>query len=82
MSRLIGILALYVLMFPAWLGVGLFLLLAPVRFGNIFHDSFGLLPQMSRNDHGKKMILRLIGVAVLAFAIRFALGAFALIREG
>lgn len=82
MSRLLGVLALYALMFVAWIGVGLFLLLAPVRFGNIFHDSFGLLPQMSSSDHGKKTMLRLIGLALVAFAVRFALGAFALIRQG
>ena len=69
-------------MFLAWIGVGLFLLLAPVRFGKVFHDSFGLLPEMSRNDHGKKTILRLIGLAFVAFAVHFAQGVAALIRQG
>jgi len=81
-SRLIGILVLYVLMFLAWIGVGFFLLLAPVRFGKVLHDSFGLLPEVSQDNRGKKAILRLIGLALVAFAVRFALGALALIRQG
>jgi hypothetical protein len=82
MSRLLGIVLLYALMFLAWTGVGLFMLLAPVRFGNLIHDSFGLLPPVDSADRGKKLVLRLIGVALLAFATHFALAVAALVRQG
>jgi hypothetical protein len=47
-----------------------------------FHDSFGLLPQMSSSGHGKRAVLRFIGLTLVAFAVRFALAAFALFRLG
>jgi len=82
MSRLLGIVLLYALMLLAWTGVGLFMLLAPVRFGNLVHDSFGLLPRVASADRGKKLVLRFIGIALLAFAVHFALAVAALVRQG
>ena len=38
MSRLLGIVFIYAAMILAWTGVGLFMLVAPVRFGNLIHD--------------------------------------------
>jgi hypothetical protein len=46
MSRLLGIVAIYFVMFLGWAGAGAFLLFAPVRAGNLIHDSFGLFPEV------------------------------------
>jgi CheY-like chemotaxis protein len=72
MTRLLGIVAIYFVMFLAWKGARLFLLFAPQRAGNLIHESFGLYPQVRRTDHGRKVLLQLAGLALLAFAIRFA----------
>ena len=82
MSRVLAIAVLYALMLLAWFGVGLFILLAPARFGNLVHDSFGLCPQVASRDWGKKMVLRLVGLGLLSFAVHFALAVRALIRQG
>jgi hypothetical protein len=79
-SRLLGIVLVYSLMFLGWTGVGLFMLLAPARFGNLVHESFGFFPQVNEGDWGKKLILRLIGAGFLVFAMRFALGIVVLAR--
>jgi hypothetical protein len=82
MSRLLGIVVLYALMFAAWAGVGLFMVLAPVRFGNLVHDNFGLFPEVGGGDWGKKLVLRIIGFALLGFAVRFAFAVAALVQQG
>jgi hypothetical protein len=82
MSRLLGIAAVYLAMFFAWIAVGLFMLLAPERFGNLIHDSFGLYPEVSRKDWGRKLILRIIGIGLLGFAAHLAIRVATLIREG
>jgi hypothetical protein len=82
LSRLLGIIALYLLMFLGWAGVGLLLVCAPARVGNLIHNSFGLLPEVAQHHRGKKLVLRLIGVGLLAFAMRFAFGVLALLRQG
>jgi hypothetical protein len=70
MSRLLGIVFIYVAMVLAWSGVGLFMLIAPARFGSLVHDNFYLFPEVNPGDWGKKLFLRLLGVGLLAFAIR------------
>ena len=70
MSRLLGIVFIYAAMILAWTGVGLFMLIAPVRFGNLVHDSLQLFPAVNSGDWGKKLILRLLGIGLLAFAVR------------
>ena len=82
MTRLLGIAALYILMFLAWISVGLLMVIAPLRFGNLIHDSYGLYPQVHRNDWGKKLILRIVGIGLIGFAAHFALQAEALFRQG
>jgi len=82
MSRLLGVVLLYALMFLGWTGIGLFMLLAPMRFGNLVHDSFGLFPPVVSRDWRKKTVLRLGGVALLGFAAHFALAVVALIHQG
>ena len=72
MTRLLGIVGIYLLMFFAWIGAGAFLLFAPVRAGNLIHESFGLFPEVRPADRGKKAVLRLVGMALLAFAARLA----------
>ena len=73
MSRLLGVVFVYVTMILAWSGIGLFMLIAPARFGNLVHDSLLLFPEVKPGDWGKKLIVRLLGVGLLAFAIRFIL---------
>lgn len=70
MSRLLGIVFVYVAMILAWSGMGLFMLIAPARFGNLVHESLQLFPEVKQNDWGKRLFLRLVGVGLLAFAIR------------
>jgi hypothetical protein len=74
MSRLLGLVIVYAAMFLGWCGVGLFMVLAPVRFGNLVHDTLLLFPEVGAKDWGKKLLLRLVGAGLLVFAIRFALG--------
>ena len=80
MSRLLGIVLVYSLMFLGWTGVGLFMVLAPARFGNLVHESFGFFPHVEDGDWGKKLILRIVGAGLLGFAMRFALGIVVLAR--
>ncbi len=73
MSRLLGIVLIYAAMMAAWTGVGLFMLLAPARFGNLVHDNLNLFPEVQRRDWGKKLFVRLVGLGLLAFATRLAI---------
>ena len=82
MSRLLGIAAIYILMFLGWTVAGAFLLLAPMRAGNLIHESFGLFPEVARKDWGKKLFLRVMGAALLTFAGRFALAILPLTGSG
>jgi hypothetical protein len=81
-SRVIGIVAIYAVMFLAWTAVGLFMLFAPARFGNLVHDSYGLYPEIRPEDWGRKLILRLAGIGLLGFAVHFALRVAALFGNG
>jgi hypothetical protein len=81
-SRVIGIVAIYAVMFLAWTAVGLFMLFAPARFGNLVHDSYGLYPEIRPEDWGTKLILRLAGIGLLGFAVHFALRVAALLGSG
>ena len=60
-------------MMLGWIGVGLFMLFAPGRFGNLVHDSVMLFPEVKRGDWGKKLIVRVLGIGLLVFAGRFVL---------
>src|ERR1700689_33433 len=71
MNRLLGIAFLYLAMMLGWIGVGLFMLFAPGRVGNLIHDSLMLFPAVSSGDWGKKLFHRLVGLGLIAFAIRF-----------
>jgi hypothetical protein len=73
MSRLLGVVFVYVAMILAWSGVGLFMLIAPARFGNLVHESLQLFPEVNPGDWGKKLFLRLAGIGLLVFAIRLIL---------
>jgi hypothetical protein len=74
MIRAFGIVLVYFLMLGAWLAVGLFIVVAPARFGNLVNENFGLFPEVGANDWGKKLFLRLVGLGLLAFAARFVWG--------
>jgi hypothetical protein len=72
--RSFGIVLVYMVMLTAWVGVGVFILLAPRRFGNLVNESFGLFPAVGPGDWGKKLFLRLAALGLLAFAARFLWG--------
>ena len=74
MTRLLGPFLIYIVMFLAWICVGLFLLLAPSRFATFIHHNVGVLPELRKSDWGKKLFVRLIGAGLLAFAVHFAAG--------
>lgn len=78
MSRVLGIVAIYAVMVIACGGVGVFMLIAPARFGNLIYESFLLFPQVRPGDWGKKLFLRVVGAGLLAFAVRFVLRIFQL----
>jgi hypothetical protein len=65
---------MYGLMFLGWTAIGIFMLIAPARFGNAIHQSFGLFPAVEPRDTGKKLLVRIAGLALLGFAARFLLG--------
>jgi hypothetical protein len=73
LSRFIGVVFIYVAMVLACIFVGLFMLIAPRRFGNVIYESFQLFPEVHPGDWGKKLFLRLVGVGLLTFAARFIL---------
>ncbi|HUK14958.1 MAG TPA: hypothetical protein VLW65_01030, partial [Bryobacteraceae bacterium] len=64
----------YFAMLLAWVAAGLFVILAPRRFGNLISESFGLFPPVGLHDWGKKLFLRLVGLGLLVFAARFLWG--------
>jgi len=74
MIRAFGAVLVYFVMLGAWVAVGLFIVIAPRRFGNLVNESFGLFPTVGAGDWGKKLFLRLIGMGLLAFAARFVWG--------
>jgi hypothetical protein len=80
-TRLLGPLLIYVVMFLAWTGVGLFMLLAPGRFGNLLHHNVGVFPEVQKADWGRKLFVRLVGAGFLAFAVHFARGVAELLQE-
>lgn len=82
MSRLLGVVFIYAAMMLAWTAAGLFMLLAPARFGNLVHESLNLFPEVHRSDWGKKLAVRVAGAGLLGFAIRFALRIAAYVHQG
>jgi hypothetical protein len=80
MSRLLGVVGIYSLMFLGWTGVGIFMVIAPASFGNAIHESFGLFPSVGPRNSGKKLLVRIAGIALLGFAARFALGVSRMLR--
>ena len=74
MNRLLGVVGMYGLMLLGWIVAGILMLIAPARFGNAIHESFGLFPSVGPRDTGKKLVVRIAGLALLGFAARFLLG--------
>ena len=70
-----------VLMLSAWVGVVLFMILAPRRFGNLVHESFMIFPAVGPRDWGKQLFLRGAGVGLLGFAAHLAPSMLELFRE-
>lgn len=82
MIRALGAVLVYLVMLGAWVALGLFILIAPARFGNLVNESFGVFPPVRASDWGKKLFLRLLGLGLLAFAARFVWGIRQLFRPG
>jgi hypothetical protein len=80
-TRLLGPVLIYAVMFLGWTGVGLFMLLAPGRFGNLLHHNVGVFPEVQKADWGKKLFVRLVGAGFLAFATHFAFGVAELVQQ-
>jgi hypothetical protein len=80
-TRLLGPFLIYIAMFLGWTGVGLFMLLAPGRFGNMLHHNVGVFPEIHKADWGKKLFARVVGAGFLAFAVRFALAVADIIQQ-
>lgn len=80
MTRLLGPFLIYIVMFLGWTGVGLCMLVAPGRFGNVLHHNVGVFPEIQKADWGKKLFVRLVGAGFLGFAVHFALGVADLVR--
>lgn len=81
MLRALAIFIVYFAMLGAWVAAGLFMLIAPARFGNLVNESFGLFPEVRPRDWRKKLFLRLLGLALLLFAARFVWGIQELLRS-
>jgi hypothetical protein len=75
MSRILGVVFIYAAMVAAWSGVGLFMLLAPARFGNLVHENFYFFPEVKRGDWGKTLVVRVLGAGLISFTIRLILRA-------
>jgi hypothetical protein len=69
--RILAGILLYLVLPIIWLSLGTFMLLAPVRFAYFIHENFFLLPQIGQRDTGWKLLIRVAGAALFAFAVRF-----------
>lgn len=69
--RILAGILLYLILPIAWLSLGTFMVLAPVRFAHFIHENFVLLPQIGQRDAGWKFLIRVMGAGLLAFAVRF-----------
>jgi hypothetical protein len=68
MTHLLKLVAPYVVLFLGWTCGGLFMLVAPIRFGNLLHGCFEFFPEVRQSDYTWKLTFRLLGAATLAFA--------------
>ena len=82
MIRALGAVLVYFVMLGAWVAVGLFILIAPARFGDLLNESFGIFPAVRAGDWGKKLFLRLRGLGLVAVAACFVWGIRQLFQPG
>jgi hypothetical protein len=80
MIRLLAVLALLCL-YVSRLDRRWTVLLAPVRFGNLAHESLGILPEIKDRDWRKKMAIRVAGIGLISFAAHYAFSVAAVIRQ-
>jgi hypothetical protein len=78
--RILAGVLLYLVLPIIWLSLGAYMLLAPVRFAHFIHENFVLLPQISQRDSGWKLLIRVAGAGLLAFAVHFVWKAVVLFR--
>lgn len=81
MRAILFLLLIYVVMFLGWTGVGLLMLIAPVRFSRVVQDNAGVLSEFASGEWGKKLLVRLGGLGLLAFASWFAMRVADLARQ-
>jgi len=71
LSRILAFGFLYAAMFLGWVGVGLWMLLAPGSIVNFVRDNIALIGE-NRPSCAAKLLVRLAGAGLVAFATRFA----------
>ena len=78
--RILAGILLYLVLPVIWLSLGTVMLLKPVRFAHFIHENFVLLPEIGQGDTGWKLVIRLGGAGLFAFAVRFVWKAAQLLR--
>jgi hypothetical protein len=78
--RILAGVLLYLVLPIIWLSLGTVMMLAPVRFAHFIHENFVLLPHIGQRDTGWKLVIRIGGAALFAFAVRFVWKAVELFR--
>jgi hypothetical protein len=69
--RIVAGIVLYLVLPIIWLALGAVMMFTPVRFAHFIHENFVLLPEIGQRDSGWKLLIRVAGAALFAFAVRF-----------
>lgn len=69
--RILAGILLYIVLPIIWLSLGTVMMCRPVRFAHFIHENFVLLPQIGPRDKGWKLLIRVVGASLFAFAVRF-----------
>ncbi len=70
--RVLAGILLYLVLPLCWVSLGAYMLLAPARFAGFIDENVVALPPRSR-ALGVTLGIRAVGLALIAFAVRFAL---------
>lgn len=74
MTRVFAELLLYGSFVCATFGAGCWMLLAPAHASNTLRDAFVIFPASGPQDADKRLLVRLVGVALLGYAGWFCFG--------
>jgi hypothetical protein len=72
----------YIVLFVGWACAGLFMLVSPIRFGNLLHGCFEFFPEVKQSDYTWKLTFRVLGAATLGFASHLVWVVTDLVRGG